>query len=250
MVKVFSINCIFGNQRQPFEIYIGKPEATHHPIHWQKEWLASSKNGTIPEDFLNSLQKLFESAQKNNANFEDLCEYALISASKNINQGNEGIAKINSTVKGSDIDRYAEEFTKSGKKLSVEGVNAEQKNQTEKQVTPPAAEVNSNSGSKKTFNAIFETKEPQQINQAPFVEVAKAQEASSDFMASAKLNSDGIRDEKGAENQTADSVASSSTGIPLANSSVSSGAVSDIQPAQAVTPGVTSNVYGDDEDIL
>lgn len=76
-MKKFSINCDFGGVSAPFVIYIGNPEPSHHPLHFQGEWLSKNRGGTIPSDIMESINKLFELSKKNNVSFEDLCVYAL-----------------------------------------------------------------------------------------------------------------------------------------------------------------------------
>jgi len=99
MVKQFTIPCQFGNETSPVTLYIGHPETTHHPVHFQADWLSSSKGGTIPQDLMDSLQKLHDLANENGADFEELCYYALISATQNGN----GATK-------EDINKFAQEF--------------------------------------------------------------------------------------------------------------------------------------------
>lgn len=77
MVKKFTVPCDFGGVKAPFTIYIGYPEVSHHPLHFQAEWLSKHRGGTIPGDVMDSIAKLFELAKKNNVSFEELCVYAL-----------------------------------------------------------------------------------------------------------------------------------------------------------------------------
>ncbi|MCE3232183.1 MAG: hypothetical protein K0R98_440 [Rickettsiaceae bacterium] len=77
MVKKFTVPCDFGGVSAPFTIYIGLPEPNHHPLHFQAEWLAKNRGGTIPGDVMESIAKLYELSKKNNVSFEELCVYAL-----------------------------------------------------------------------------------------------------------------------------------------------------------------------------
>ena len=102
MVKQFTIPCQFGQETSPVTLYIGHPEETHHPVHFQSAWLSSTKGGTIPQDLMNTLQKLHDLANENGADFEELCYYALISATQH------GIGGATPE----DISRYADEFVR------------------------------------------------------------------------------------------------------------------------------------------
>jgi Domain of unknown function (DUF2610) len=76
-MKKFSVNCDFGGQIAPFSIYIGSPEGGHHPLHFQADWLAKQRGGSIPPATMESIGRLKELASKNNVSLEDLCTYAL-----------------------------------------------------------------------------------------------------------------------------------------------------------------------------
>lgn len=79
-MKKFTVPCDFGGQKSPFTIYIGDPEPKHHPLHFQADWLSKERGGTIPGEVMDSIQKLYDLAQKNNVSFEELCVYALNSS--------------------------------------------------------------------------------------------------------------------------------------------------------------------------
>ena len=76
-MKRFTIPCNFGGQKAPFTIYVGSPEPQHHPLHFQAEWLAKVRGGTIPGDVMDNIAKLFELSKRNNVSFEELCVYAI-----------------------------------------------------------------------------------------------------------------------------------------------------------------------------
>lgn len=76
-MRKFNITCNFGATQAPFTVYIGKPEAKHHPLHFQAEWLSKNRGGTIPQAVMDSIAKLKDIAVKNNVDFEELCAYAL-----------------------------------------------------------------------------------------------------------------------------------------------------------------------------
>ena len=120
MVKQFSIPCQFGNETSPVTLYIGHPENEHHPLHWQSDWLSSVKGGTIPQDLMDTLQRLHDLAMQNGADFEELCYYALISATQH-GTGN-GVSQ-------DDINKYADEYVKKEGNVKTENnENAETNN--------------------------------------------------------------------------------------------------------------------------
>ena len=100
MVKQFTVPCKFGQETSPVTLYIGHPDSAHHPVHFQSEWLLNTKGGVIPQDLMNTLQKLHNLAKENGADFENLCYYALISATEHSING----------VTPSEINKYANEF--------------------------------------------------------------------------------------------------------------------------------------------
>lgn len=61
----------------PFDVYIGKPEGKHHPLHFQSDWLNKERGGNIPPEIMDAVTKLKDLADKNNVPLEDLCVYAL-----------------------------------------------------------------------------------------------------------------------------------------------------------------------------
>ena len=76
-MKKFSISCDFNGQMFPFVIYVGDPKADHHPVYFQQNWLSKEKGGAIPQEVMDSLEKLRDLAAKNSVPFEELCVYAL-----------------------------------------------------------------------------------------------------------------------------------------------------------------------------
>ena len=76
-MKKFTINCDFGGQMSPFTICLGKPEASHHPLFFQADWLSKTKGGTIPPQVMDAVNKLKTLTEENNVSFEELCVYAL-----------------------------------------------------------------------------------------------------------------------------------------------------------------------------
>ncbi|RZI47741.1 DUF2610 domain-containing protein [Rickettsiales endosymbiont of Peranema trichophorum] len=76
-MKKLTIPCDFHGVNAPFTVYIGNPEPAHHPLQFQSQWLSKERGGAIPQEFMESLQKIKEIADRNNVSFEELCTYAL-----------------------------------------------------------------------------------------------------------------------------------------------------------------------------
>lgn len=76
-MKRFTITCDFGGVKHPFHVYIGEPNPKKHPLQFQSWWLSSERGGTIPQEVMDSFEKLYKIAKENNVSFEDLCVYAL-----------------------------------------------------------------------------------------------------------------------------------------------------------------------------
>lgn len=104
MVKQFTIPCSFNGETAPVTFYIGHPESGHHPINFQMNWLSSAKGGTVPQDLVDTLKNLQDLAYENGADFEEMCYYALVSATSN-NTSSNGITK-------EAIAEYADDFIK------------------------------------------------------------------------------------------------------------------------------------------
>jgi hypothetical protein len=80
-MKKFTIPCDFNGQKAPFNIYIGEPSAKRHPLQYQSQWLSSERGGTVPPEVMDSFKKLQEISIENGVSFEELCVYALGTAS-------------------------------------------------------------------------------------------------------------------------------------------------------------------------
>ena len=107
MVKQFTIPCQFksgsaGSTTARVTFYIGHPDDAHHPIHFQSEWLSGAKGGVVSQDLMDTLGKLHDLAKENGVDFENLCYYALISATEHSVNG----------VTQDEIHKYADEFVK------------------------------------------------------------------------------------------------------------------------------------------
>lgn len=77
MVKKFTVNCDFGEQKSSVDLYIGDPAVGSHPLAFQSKWLSVERHGSIPEGITNSFTKLVGISEKNRVPFEDLCEYVI-----------------------------------------------------------------------------------------------------------------------------------------------------------------------------
>jgi hypothetical protein len=85
-MKKFFVNCDFNGQIAPFSIYIGVPEGSHHPLHFQADWLGKNRGGSIPPDVMDAIARLKDLADKNKVPLEDLCVYALGAAQQDMDQ--------------------------------------------------------------------------------------------------------------------------------------------------------------------
>ena len=82
-MKRFTIPCDFGGQKSPFHIYVGEPDPSKHPLQNQAHWLSSERGGNIPQEVMDSFQKLHDISKENGVSFEELCVYALGNAAAN-----------------------------------------------------------------------------------------------------------------------------------------------------------------------
>ncbi len=87
-MKKFSVNCDFGGQIAPFSVYIGAPEGTHHPLHFQADWLSKTRGGNVTQEIMESIIKLKDIADRNNVLLEDLFTYALGAAEQEKDENN------------------------------------------------------------------------------------------------------------------------------------------------------------------
>jgi hypothetical protein len=76
-MKRFTVPCDFNGTKYPFHVYVGEPHAQRHPLQHQAWWLSTIRGGTIPQEVMDSFERLHKIALENNVSFEDLCVYAL-----------------------------------------------------------------------------------------------------------------------------------------------------------------------------
>lgn len=101
-MKKFSVNCDFGGQMSPFAVYIGVPEGSHHPVHFQADWLSKNRGGTIPHEFMESISQLQNIADKNKVSLEELCVYALGAAQQELEENS-------SQTEDSNLGEYSDD---------------------------------------------------------------------------------------------------------------------------------------------
>lgn len=76
-MKRFTIPCDFSGTKYPFHVYVGEPHPQRHPLQHQAWWLSNIRGGTIPQEVMDSFERLHKIALENNVSFEELCVYAL-----------------------------------------------------------------------------------------------------------------------------------------------------------------------------
>ena len=76
-MKRFTIPCDFAGVKAPFHIYVGEPAPDLHPLQFQAAWLSDRRGGKIPPEVMESFEKLHTIAKTNGVSFEELCVYAL-----------------------------------------------------------------------------------------------------------------------------------------------------------------------------
>ena len=94
MVKNFVIPCIINGAQSPFTLFIGDPAEEKHPLYFQNEYLRASKNGSVPQDVMEAVQKLKNLADKQNVAFEELCYYAINVANGTIENNHSTYSKL------------------------------------------------------------------------------------------------------------------------------------------------------------
>lgn len=92
-MKRFTVPCDFNGKKVPFHIYIGEPHPKHHPLENQARWLSKERGGNIPQEVMDSFDKLHKISIENNVSFEELCVYALGAAFKADNSTPESTKK-------------------------------------------------------------------------------------------------------------------------------------------------------------
>ncbi|MCC5610930.1 DUF2610 domain-containing protein [Nostoc sp. CHAB 5834] len=88
-MKKITIPCDFNGQKISFPIYIGNPDPDSHPLQYQSRWLSENRGGSIPQEVMDSFEKLHTIAKERNVSFEDLAVYALGSAQEENSSENQ-----------------------------------------------------------------------------------------------------------------------------------------------------------------
>jgi tetratricopeptide (TPR) repeat protein/tRNA A-37 threonylcarbamoyl transferase component Bud32 len=81
-VKRVVIPCNFNGITHPFPIYITEFPPSKHPLADQQSWLQQERGGSIPQEVMDSFERLHKIAIENKVSFVELCEYALGTATK------------------------------------------------------------------------------------------------------------------------------------------------------------------------
>ena len=90
-MRRFTVPCDFNGQKSPFHIYIGDPQRAKHPLQNQSWWLSKERGGNIPQEVMDSFEKLRNIAEENGVSFEELCVYALgVATDENAEGDNNG----------------------------------------------------------------------------------------------------------------------------------------------------------------
>ncbi len=79
MTRKIVVDCNFQGKKVPVDFFIGEPDETHHPLHFQADFV-SKKGGMVPPDVMEAMSKVKQLADKNKVPFADLCYYAMLIA--------------------------------------------------------------------------------------------------------------------------------------------------------------------------
>ena len=106
VIKSFNISCDYNGTKQNTPFYIGYPEPTHHPIHFQTAYISKQRGGTVPGNVLDALSKLLTLAIDNNLEFAELAEYAIKQSEEK--KKNENVEPNAGTKKDNDNQEESE----------------------------------------------------------------------------------------------------------------------------------------------
>lgn len=76
-----------GSKTDGFPIYIGEAIEGVHPLEQQAAWVRRERGLTIPAEVMESFLKLRDIAFENDADFEELCVYAMSEAANDVAEG-------------------------------------------------------------------------------------------------------------------------------------------------------------------
>jgi hypothetical protein len=111
MVIKCSVPCNFNGQTTKVDFFIGNPQVDVHPINFQAKWLSDVKGGSVPQNFMDSIQKVRELAEREHVSIEDMCLYT-INMANGIEQEDNKI--FNKILVKNDKKKKAEETEKIG----------------------------------------------------------------------------------------------------------------------------------------
>lgn len=75
-IKKFNIPCFVNGQSSVVGVYLGQPKEGNNPVHHQSVFLAQERGIIIPDDVLETLEKIRKIAERNGVSFIELCDYA------------------------------------------------------------------------------------------------------------------------------------------------------------------------------
>ena len=70
-MKRFTVPCDFNGTKYPFHVYVGEPHPARHPLQHQAWWLSTIRGGTIPQEVMDSVERLHKIALENNVSIEE-----------------------------------------------------------------------------------------------------------------------------------------------------------------------------------
>jgi tetratricopeptide (TPR) repeat protein len=76
-MKRFTVPCDFDGIKYPFFVYVTNVPYPKHPLEDQARWLREERGGIIPQEVMDSFQRLQKIAHENKVSFVELCVYAL-----------------------------------------------------------------------------------------------------------------------------------------------------------------------------
>ena len=74
-MKVFAVPVVVKGQKQRVSFAVGNPDSTHHPLHFQMEYL-SKNGGELSPNFADGFSNLHALAVKYKISLDLLCYYA------------------------------------------------------------------------------------------------------------------------------------------------------------------------------
>ncbi|MGB7440803.1 MAG: DUF2610 domain-containing protein [Coleofasciculaceae cyanobacterium] len=94
-MKRFTVPITCGTVKSPFHVYTWDWKLDEPPTTAQFTWVEEARGCEVPDDVVESFQKLYQIARENNVSFSELAAYALGKASKNANNNNENNGNAN-----------------------------------------------------------------------------------------------------------------------------------------------------------